>query len=314
MDFIVGLSLTGHKFNSIWVIVDRLTKSALFILVHTFYKAKKYAELYIFCILCLYGVPKTIISDRGSQFIAHFWEQLHASLRMHLIHSLAYHPQTDGQTERINQILEDMLRACVLNYPDKWDQCLPLTEFSYNNSYQESLRMTPFKALYDRCCRTPMNWIEPSERMIFDPDLVIEAEEIVHCIESNLKTAKARQKSYGNNRRRPLEFEVGDRVYLRVSPTRGVFRFGIKGKLVSQYISPFLILARLGNMAYRSELPPTLADVHNVFHVSQLKKCLRPPVDVVVDDVSPFDADLSYPEHPVKILDQQDRVLRRRTI
>jgi hypothetical protein len=219
MDFIVGLPLTGRKFNSIWVIVDRLTKSAHFIPVHTFYRAKKYVELYISHILCMYGVPKTIISGRGPQFVAHFWEQLHAFLGTHLIHSSAYHPQTDGQTERINQILEDIHRACVLNYPGKWDKCLPLTEFSYNNSYQESLRMVPFEALYDRRCRTLVNWIEPSERTIFGPDIVIEVEEIIHHIQSNLKAAKVRQECYANKRCRPLEFEAGDRVYLRVSPT-----------------------------------------------------------------------------------------------
>jgi hypothetical protein len=107
---------------------------------------------------------------------------------------------------------------------------------------------------------------------------------------------------------------VGDRVYFRVSPMRGVKRFGIKGKLVHHYIGPFIILARLGNVAYRLELPPALTDVHNVFHVSQLKKCLRPLMDVVVDDASPLDADMSYLEHPVKILDQQDQVMRHRTI
>jgi hypothetical protein len=174
--------------------------------------------------------------------------------------------------------------------------------------------MAPFEALYGRRCRTPVNWIEPGERTIFGPDIVIEVEEIVHHIQSNLKATKARQESYANRRRRPLEFEAGDRVYLHVPPTRGVKRFGVKGKLASHYINPFLILARLGNVAYRLELPPTLADVHNVFHVSQLKKCLRHPVDVTVDDVSPLDADLSYPEHLVKILDQQDRVTRRQMI
>jgi hypothetical protein len=150
--------------------------------------------------------------------------------------------------------------------------------------------------------------------MIFGPDLVIKAEEIVHRIQSNLKAAKVRQESYANKRRRPLELEAGDYIYLRVSPTRGVKRFGIKGKLAPHYIGPFLVLARLGNMAYRLELPPALAGVHNVFHISQLKKCLRPPVDVVVDDVSPLDNDLSYPEHPVKILDRQDRVTRHQMI
>jgi hypothetical protein len=171
--------------------------------------------------------------------------------------------------------------------------------------------MAPFEVLYGRHCRTPINWIEPGERMIFGHDLVIEAEEIVHHIQSNLKTAKARQESYANKRRRPLEFKVGDCVYLRVSPTRGVKRFGIKGKLAPRYIGPFLVLTRLQNVAYRLELPPALADVHNVFHASQLKKCLRSLVDVVVDDVSPLNAELSYLEHPVKILDRQDRVTRR---
>jgi hypothetical protein len=114
--------------------------------------------------------------------------------------------------ERVNQILEDMLRACVLNYLDKWDKCLSLAEFSYNNSYLESLRMAPFEALYGRRCRTPMNWIEPGERMIFGPDLVIEAEGIVHRIHANLKAARDHQESYANKRRRSLEFEAGDHV------------------------------------------------------------------------------------------------------
>jgi hypothetical protein len=164
--------------------------------------------------------------------------------------------------------------------------------------------MAPFEALYGHRYHTPMNWIELGERMIFGPDLVIEAEEIVHHIQSNLKAAKAWQESYANKRRRPLEFEAGDRVYLCVSPMQGVIRFGIKGKLAPRYIGPFLILARQGNVAYRLKLPLALAGGHNVFHVSQLKKCLKPPVDVIVDDVSPLDADLSYSEHPVKILDQ----------
>jgi hypothetical protein len=117
-----------------------------------------------------------IISDRGLQFVAHFWEQVQASLETHLIQSSAYHPQTDGQTERVNQILEDMLRACVLEHQGSWDQNLPWVEFSYNNSYQESLKITPFEVLYGRRCRTPLNWIEPGEKVIFGPDLVEEAE------------------------------------------------------------------------------------------------------------------------------------------
>jgi hypothetical protein len=148
MDFIVGLLLTAHKYNLIWVIVDRLTKSAHFIPMNTNYNIQKYAEIYIAHVLCLHGVPKTNASDRGSQFVARFWEQLHTSPGTHLIHSSAYHPQTDGQTERVNQILEDMLKACVMEYPGSWDKNLSWAKFSYNNSYQESLKMAPFEALY----------------------------------------------------------------------------------------------------------------------------------------------------------------------
>jgi hypothetical protein len=137
MDFIVALPLTTRKFDLIWVIVDRLTKSAHFIPIHTKYRVEKYAEIYIARVLCLHGVPKMIIYDRESQFIARFWEQLHASLETHLIHISVYHPQTDGQTERVNQILEDMLRACVMEYPGSWDKNLSWTEFSYSNSYKK---------------------------------------------------------------------------------------------------------------------------------------------------------------------------------
>jgi transposase InsO family protein len=146
----VGLPLTTCKFDSIWVIMDRLTKSTHFILVHTKYQVEKFAKIYIDHVLCLHGVPKMIISDRGSQFVAHFWEQLHTSLGNHLIHSSAYHLQTYGQTEQLKQILEDMLRACVMEYQGSRDKNLPWVVFSYNNSYQESLKMAPFKVLYGR--------------------------------------------------------------------------------------------------------------------------------------------------------------------
>jgi transposase InsO family protein len=148
----------SQKHDSIWITVDRLTETAHFIPVHTTFNAKSYAEIYLDRIVCLHGVPKTIISNRGTQFVAHFWEQLQESLGTKLIQSSAYHPQTDGQTERVNQILEDMLRACVIHYDKNWDKCLPLSEFSFNNSYQACLKMAPFKALYGRRCRTPLSW------------------------------------------------------------------------------------------------------------------------------------------------------------
>jgi hypothetical protein len=222
MDFIVGLPNTSQRHDSIWIIVDRLTKTAHFLPVHTTYNAKKYAEIYLDQIVHLHGIPKTIISDRGAQFVACFWEQFQQTLGTKLIRSSTYHPQTDGQTERINQILEDMLQACVIQYDKHWDKCLALAEFSYNNSYQLSLKMAPFEALYGRQCRTPLNWSQTGEREIFGPDLVTEAEEKVKIIQNNLKAAQSRQKSYIDKRRKPIQFEVGDFVYLRVSPTRGV--------------------------------------------------------------------------------------------
>jgi hypothetical protein len=155
MDFIVGLPNTSRHHDSIWVIVDRLTKATHFLLVHTTHRAEKYTEIYIDQVVCLHGIPKTIISDRGAQFIACFWEKLQESLGTTLIRSSAYYPQIDGQTERVNQILEDMLRACVIHYGKNWDKCLSEAEFSYNNNYQASLKMAPFEALYGRC-RTPL--------------------------------------------------------------------------------------------------------------------------------------------------------------
>jgi hypothetical protein len=314
MDFIVGLPRTTKGYDSNWVIVDRLTKIAHFLPVKTYYPVLIYAELYIARILSLHGVLKTIVSDRGPQFVAKFWEALHKSLGTKLLHSSAYHPQTSGQTEKINQVLEDMLRACVLDFSPKWDECLPLAEFSYNNRYQESIKMAPFEALYGRWCRTPLNWSEPRERYFFRPDLVKEAEEKVQKIIHNMKKAQARQKGYADKRRMPLYFHEGDYVYLKVSPMKGVSRFGVKGKLAPRYIGPFLVLEQCGPVAYRLQLPEILSAIHNVFHVSQLKKCLRVPDRTIeVTDVV-LEPDLSYSEHPIRVLDQKDRVTRRKTL
>jgi hypothetical protein len=174
----------------------------------------------------------------------------------------------DGQTERVNQILEDMLWACVMEYPGSWGKNLPWAEFSYNNSYQESLKMAPFEVLYGWQCCTPLNWIEPGEKAIFGLDIVDEAEAMIRRIQDNLKAAKSRQESYENMRCRPLQFEVGDHVYLKVSPMKGVKRFGVKGKLSPRYIRPFPILEKCGNVAYKLELPSSLVGVHDMFHVS----------------------------------------------
>jgi hypothetical protein len=150
--------------------------------------------------------------------------------------------------------------------------------------------------------------------MIFVLDLIEEAEGTVSRIQDNLRVVKSWQESYTNKRHRPLEFEVGHHVYLKVSPMRGVKRFGVKGKLAPRYIGLFPILEKYENVAYKLELPSSLAGVHVIFHVSQLKKCLKALVDIVLPKVAPLEADLIYPEHPIKILDQKDRVMRHQTI
>ena len=274
MDFIVGLPHTQSGYDSIWVVIDRLTKVAHFIPVKTTYSGAKLAELYMSRIVCLHGIPKKIVSDRGTQFTSKFWQKLHESMDTKLNFSSAYHSQTDGQTERVNQILEDMLRACALKYGKSWDKSLPYAEFSYNNSYQTSLQMSPFEALYGRKCRTPLFWNETGESQVFGPEVLRDAEKQVQVIRENQRIAQSRQKSYADNRRRELVFEIGDFVYLKVSPMRGLRRFKIKGKLSPRFIGPFKILDKRGEVAYQLELPPQLSDVHDVFHVSQLKKCL----------------------------------------
>jgi hypothetical protein len=153
MDFIVGLPRTRAGYDSIWVVVDRLTKAAHFIPVKTTYNSAVLAELYMARIVCLHGVSKKIVSDRSTQFTSHFWHQFHEALGTHLKFSSAYHPQTNGQIERTNQILEDMLRACALQDGIGWDKRLPYVEFSYNNSYQASLRMSPFEAVGEEIIR-----------------------------------------------------------------------------------------------------------------------------------------------------------------
>jgi hypothetical protein len=174
--------------------------------------------------------------------------------------------------------------------------------------------MTPFEVLYGRRCRTLLNWIEPGEKVIFGPDIIEEAEATVHRIQDNLKAAKSYQETYANKRRRPLEFEVGNHVYLRVLPMKGAKRFGVKGKLAPRYIGSFPILEKCGTVAYKLDLPPSLARVHDIFHMSQLKKCLTAPVDVMLPEVILLEADLSYPEHPIKVMNQKDRVTMHKTI
>jgi hypothetical protein len=200
-----------------------------------------------------------------------------------------------------------MLRACALKYGKSWDQSLPYAEFSYNNSYQASLKMSPFEALYGRPCRTPLFWNETGESQVFGPDVLQNVKKQVQIIHENLKVAQSWQKSYADNRR-DLAFEVSDFVNLKVSPTRGLHHLKVKGKLAPWCIRPFEILDRRGEVAYQLELPPQLADMHDVFHVSQLKKWLRVPEEWMPIDELELWEDLTNTEHLIKILETAERV------
>ncbi|GJX35294.1 putative reverse transcriptase domain-containing protein, partial [Tanacetum coccineum] len=261
MDFITKLPRSKSGHDSVWVIVDRLTKSAYFLATHEDYSMEKLAMLYIDEVVARQGVPMSIISDRDGRFTSHFWQTLQKALGTRLDMSTTYHPQTDEQSECTIQTLENMLRACVIDFGGNWDVHLPLAEFSYNDSYHSSIRCAPFEALYRRKCRSP----------------------------EKLKAARDRQKSYADNRRKPLEFEVGDRVLLKVSSWKGVICFGKKSEGISV-------------------LDP------DTFHLSNLKKCLTDAsLHMPLDEIK-IDKTLRFVEEPVEIMDREVKSLKRSKI
>ncbi|GJX75156.1 putative reverse transcriptase domain-containing protein [Tanacetum coccineum] len=245
IDFITKLPRTRSGHDAIWVVVDRLTKSAHFLAIRKDYSTEKLARLYTDEIVTRHGVPVSIISDRDARFTSPLWQTFQKALGTRLDMSTAYHSQTYGQTE-----------------------------FSYNNRYHTSIRCAPFEALYGRKCRSPVLWAKIGEGSLIGPELVQETTDKVMVIKEKLKAARDRQKSYVDNRRKPLEFEVRDRVMLKVSPWKGVVHFGKKGKLALRYVGPFETLKRIGPVAYRLRLSEELSGVHDTFHVSNLKKCL----------------------------------------
>ena len=236
MDFITKLPRTKRKNDAIWVIVDRLTKSAHFIPIRENMPVDKLAKIYVNEIVARHGVPISIVSDRDGRFTSNFWKSFQEELGTKLHMSTAFHPQTDGQSERTIQTLEDMLRACMIDFGGNWDDHLPLVEFAYNNSYHASIDMPPYEMLYGRKCRTPVCWEEVGRRELASTDVVLATTEKIEMIRARLKAAQDRWKSYADNRRRPIEFEVGDFVMLKVSPWKGVFRFKNKWKLSPRFI------------------------------------------------------------------------------
>ncbi|GJZ69333.1 reverse transcriptase domain-containing protein [Tanacetum coccineum] len=311
MDFITKLPRIRNGHNAIWVVVDRLTKSTHFLAIHEDYSIAKLARLYTDEIVTRHGVPVSIISDRDVRFTSHLWQTFQKALGTRLDMSTAYHPQIDGQSERTIQMLKDMLRACVIDFGGGWDVHLPLAEFSYNNNYHTSIRCAPFEALYGRKCRSPVLWAEIGEGSLIGPELVQETTDKVVVIKKKLKEARDHQKSYAD---KPLEFEVGDRVMLKVSPWKGVVCFGKKGKLAPRYVGPFEILKRIGPVAYRLRLSEELSGVHDTFHVSNLKKCLaNASLHVSLNEIK-VDKTLSFVEEPVEIMDREIKSLKRSKI
>nr|GFC48681.1 putative reverse transcriptase domain-containing protein [Tanacetum cinerariifolium] len=242
MDFVTGLPRTPIGYDSIWVIVDRLTKSAHFLSKKKTDSIEKLAELYLKEIVCRHGVPMSVISDKDSLFTSRFWVSLQKALWTQLDLSTAYHLETDGQSKRDIQTLEDMLQACVIDFESSWDKHLP----------------------------SLVCWSEVGKSQLTGPKFVQETTEKIVQIKNCLLTARSRQKSYADLKRRLAEFEVGDKVMLKVSPWRGVIRFGKCGNLSPWFIGPFTVIERIGPVAYKLELPDKLRGIHDTFHVSNL--------------------------------------------
>ncbi|GKB21870.1 reverse transcriptase domain-containing protein, partial [Tanacetum coccineum] len=255
------------------------------------YKMDRLARLYLNEIVARHGVPISIISDRDSRFTSRFWQSMQEALGTRLDMSTAYHPQTDGQSERTIKTLEYMLIACVLDFEGSWDVHLPLVEFSYNNSYHSSVRCAPFEALYGKKCRSPIMWAEVGECQLIRPELVQETTEKITQIKDRLKYARDRQKNYADKKRKPLEFSVAPR-----------------------FVGPFEIVEKVSPVAYQLDLPEELNGVHDTFHVLNLKKCLADPTLQVPLDEIRVDAKLNFVEESVEILEREFKKLKRSRI
>jgi hypothetical protein len=226
-------------------------------------------------------VPKKIISHRGSMFTGRFWMSFQEALGTQLNFSTAYHPEKDGQTERMNQTLEDMFCMYVMDQEKHWEEFLPLVEFAYNNSYQSTIKRAPFEFHYGRSCRMPLSWDRLEDRVLVGPEAIQEMKEQMQSIRQMIKEAQDRQKSYADAHRVDLGYEVGNRVFLRVKPHKGSIKFGKGAKLSPRFVGPFNIVERKGLVAYRLALPDSLRRMHDVFHVSILRHYISDPTHVI---------------------------------
>ncbi|GKE89738.1 putative reverse transcriptase domain-containing protein [Tanacetum coccineum] len=270
MDFITKLPMTTNGYDTIWVIVDRLTKSAHFLPMRQTDPMERLMKLYMKEVVTQHGVPVSIISDRDGRFTSLFWKALHKALGTQLDLSTAYHPQTDDQSERTIQTFEDMLRACVLDFAK-----------------------------------------EVRDAQLTGLIIIHETTEKITQIKSRIQAARDRQKSYADIRRKPLEFQVGDRVMLKVSPWKGVVHFCKRGKLNPRYVGPFKVIERVRTVAYKLELPKQLSQVHNTFHVSNLKMCLSDESLVIPLEELLVDDKLHFVEEPIEVMDREIKQMKR---
>ncbi|GKC90712.1 putative reverse transcriptase domain-containing protein [Tanacetum coccineum] len=243
IDFITKLPRTSSGYDTIWVIVDHLTKSAYFLPMRENDPMEKLTRLCMKEVVTIHGMPVLIICDRDDRFTSNFWKSFQKAL----------------------------------DFGNGWDRHLLLIEFSYNNSYHTSIKAAPFEALYGHKCRSPVCWAEVRDTQLTGPEIIHETTEKIVQIKQRIQAARDRQKSYADVRRKPLEFQVGDKVMLKVSPWKGVIHFGKQEKLNLRYIGPFKVLAKVGTVAYRLELPQQLRRVHSTFHLHFVEE----PVEII---------------------------------
>ncbi|GJY64861.1 putative reverse transcriptase domain-containing protein [Tanacetum coccineum] len=282
MDFVTKLPKTTNGYDTIWVIIDRLTKSAHFLPMRETDPMEKLMKLYMKEVVTRHGVPVSIISDRDGRFTSLFWKALNKALGTRLDMSTAYHPEMDGQSERTIHVTR--------------------------------LRAAPFEALYGRKCRSPVCWAEVGDAQLTGPAIIHETTEKIVQIKSRIQAARDRQKSYANIRRKPMVFQVGDRVMLKVSPWKGVVRFGKRGKLNPSFVDPFKVIKIVETVAYKLKLPQQLSRVHNTFHVSNMKKCLSDESLVIPLEELCVDDKLHFEEEAVEVMDREIKQLKRSRI
>nr|GEU98113.1 putative reverse transcriptase domain-containing protein [Tanacetum cinerariifolium] len=280
------LPKSSQGYDTIWMIVDRLTKSTIFVPMRVTDLIEKLARMYLKEVVMRHGIHVSTICDCDPRFASNFRKSLQKALVTRIDMSTAYHLQTDGQSERTIQTLEDMLHACVINFGKGWVNHFSLVEFSYNNSYHASIKAAPFEALYGRKCRSPVCWAEVREVQLLGPKIVQETTEKIIQIKQRIQAARDRQKSYAD----------------------------LKRKLNPRYVRPFKILEKVGSVAYKIELPQELSRVHNTFHVSNLKMCYADePLTVLLDELH-FDDQLHFVEEPVEIIDREVKRLKQSRI